>query len=307
LTAKIGGSGVELFMTVINFEDKACERVRRSLDYYLSNELPTEANLEAVRHLKVCPRCAEARAGGQRIKVALKRAIGQEECAPQGLEQRILKEIKRQAGWSYRWLAVAAIVVLTVGVVGARHWLNARHASEVHFALHTTGNQSHSGKDDEAFNLGLDDHINCALSRNFSSGTLSFEQISRSIGPYYAGLAPLVKDQIPQNYKLMAGHQCGFQGRNFVHLIYTDRKEILSIILTKKQGETFDKSTPGAGAQVSGTSLYQSRREEQESVGFETLDYLAYVVSGLAREDHLQIASRLIPSIQRFLTRLETE
>jgi hypothetical protein len=306
LTAKIGGD-VEMFMNAINFEGKACERVRRNLGTYLSNELSTEADLEVFRHLKGCQRCTEAVAGLQRIKYALKRAIDKEDFAPTSLERRILKDIKHQAGLSYRWLAVAAIIILTVGGMGARHWLNARRASEVDIALHTTEKESPSGKDNQAFHLGLDDHISCALHRDFSSNPLSFDQISSDIGADYAGLAPSLIDQIPQNYKLTAGHQCSFQGRKFVHLIYTDRKAILSIILTKKQGETFSKSASGADAQVAGTSLYQSRRQEQESVGFETLGYLAYVVSGLAREDHLQIASSLIPSIQKFFARLETE
>jgi hypothetical protein len=296
---------MEMFMNVINFEDNPCERVRKNLDAHLSNELAAEANLEVLEHLKRCPRCAEALAGGQRIKDALKRAIDREEFAPTDLQQRISKEIHRQPGWNYRWLAVAAIVVLTVGVWSVRQWMNARRASEVDISLHTTGNQRLPGKDDEAYNLGLDDHINCALRRDFSSGPLSFEQISKEIGTDYVALAASIKEKIPQNYTLTAGHQCDFHGRNFVHLILTDRKNTLSIVLTKKQGETFDKAAPDA--QVAGTQLYESRKQEQESVGFETPDYLAYVVSGLAGKEHLQIASSLIPTISKFLARLENE
>jgi hypothetical protein len=296
---------MEMSMNVINFKDKSCERVRENLDAHLSNELTNEFKLEVLEHLKRCPTCAEALANAQRIKDALKRAIHQEKFAPPGLQQRISKEIQRQPEWNYRWAAVAAIVVLTVGILSVRQWMNARRGSQVDIPLQTTGNQRRSEKDNEAYALGLDDHINCALRRDFTSGPLSFEQISKDIGTDYVALASLIKEKIPQNYTLTAGHQCDFHGRNFVHLILTDRKNTLSIVLTKKQGETFDKGAPDA--QVAGTPLYQAHRQEQESLGFETSDFLAYVVSGLAGKEHLQIASSLIPSISKFLARLENE
>jgi hypothetical protein len=38
-------------MNVINFNDKACERIQRYFDSYLDNELLVETNHEVLRHL----------------------------------------------------------------------------------------------------------------------------------------------------------------------------------------------------------------------------------------------------------------
>jgi hypothetical protein len=157
----------------------------------------------------------------------------------------------------------------------------------------------------ELFNVGMGDHIHCALHRDFSSGPRSFERMARDLGPDYIDLVPLVKDHAPQDYTMMVGHRCDYKGRNFIHLILTNQKTILSIILTKKNGEAFDKSALATVLQSSGAPLYRARLQDQEIVGFETRDYVAYVVSGLPQEDHLQLASGLAPSVRVFLARLE--
>ncbi|MCI0665785.1 MAG: hypothetical protein L0220_32410, partial [Acidobacteria bacterium] len=149
------------------------------------------------------------------------------------------------------------------------------------------------------------DHIHCALHRDFSAGPRSFERMSHDLGPEYIGLIPSVKERVPQDYTLMVGHRCDFKGRNFVHLILTNQKTILSVILTKKNGETFDKNAVAAVMQASGAPLYRARLQDQEVVGFETRDYLAYVVSGLPQDEHLRLASSLTPSVRNFLGRLE--
>ena len=94
-------------------------------------------------------------------------------------------------------------------------------------------------------------------------------------------------------------------GDGFIHLILTNQKTILSIVLTKKNDEAFDRSALATVLQGSGAPLYQARLRDQEIIGFETRDYLAFVVSGLPQEDHFQLASGLAPSVRNFLVQLE--
>ncbi len=290
-------------MKLISFEDKSCERFRKRLDAYLSNELTLETNLNVLRHLERCPRCTEELETKQRVKNALKRAMDRQEPAPVDLQQKILKEIRHQTRRNYWWLAVAATVVLSVGAFGLLRWLNTRHASEGFIQI--GGNELISPNNAEMLKIGVGDHIHCALHRDFSAGPHSFERMSHDLGPEYIGLAPSVKERVPQDYTLMVGHRCDFKGRNFVHLILTNQKTILSVILTKKNGEAFDKGALATVLQESAGSLYRARLQDQEVVGFETRDYLAYVVSGLPQEEHLQLASSLTSSVRKFLGQLE--
>ncbi|MCI0388042.1 MAG: zf-HC2 domain-containing protein [Acidobacteria bacterium] len=290
-------------MKLISFEDKSCERYRKHLDAYLSNELTVETNLDVLTHLERCPRCTEELETKQRVKNALKRAMDRQEPAPVDLQQKILKEIRPQSRPNYWWLAVAATIVLSVGAFGVLRWINTRHASNGFIKL--GGNELISNNNAEMLNIGVGDHIHCALHRDFSAGPRSFERMSHDLGPEYIGLIPSVKERVPQDYTLMVGHRCDFKGRNFVHLILTNQKTILSVILTKKNGETFDKNAVAAVMQASGAPLYRARLQDQEVVGFETRDYLAYVVSGLPQDEHLRLASSLTPSVRNFLGRLE--
>jgi hypothetical protein len=290
-------------MKVISFEDKSCQRIRKFMDSYMSNELPAENKLEVISHLERCPTCAEELETRQRVKNALKRAINGQEPARVDLQQRILNEMRPQSKRNYWWLAAAAAVILSVASLGMLRWLNIRHDSGI--SDPAGGHAIISANNTEVLNIGLGDHVHCALDRDFSGGPRSFERMLHDMGPEYIGLVPLVKDRVPQNYTVMIGHRCDFKGRNFVHLILTNQKTILSVILTKKKGETFDESALAGVLQASGAPLHRARLQDQEIVAFETRDHLAYVVSGLPQEEHLQLASSLAPSVRNFLGQLE--
>jgi len=120
-------------MKLINFEDKSCEKYRKRLDVYLSNELTEEIRLETLRHLERCPRCAEELETKQRLKDALRRTVNRDEPAPEDLRQRILKQLDPQSsrtGRNYWWLAAAATVVLSAGVFGMWRWLYTPHPNQ---------------------------------------------------------------------------------------------------------------------------------------------------------------------------------
>ena len=291
-------------MNVVSFEQKSCERIRKYLDAYLSNELTAESKLEVLRHLDHCQDCSEALEARRRVKEALRQAVNRQEGAPAVLREKILKSTKPVTTWRSWSLAVAAAVVLMLGgwaVIRSLNW-RATPGSPANANL----NETLSERNTEILKIGLGDHVHCALHRDFSAGPRSFEQISNEMGPEFIKLAPVVKERVPQDYTLMVAHQCKFQGRAFVHLILTNQKNILSVILTKKNAESFDQINVHAVLEASGVPLYQTRLQDLEVAGFETRDYLAYVVSGLPQEDNLRLASNLAPAVRNFLARLES-
>jgi len=155
-------------MKLINFDDKSCERYRKYLDAYLSNELTVETSLEVFSHLERCPHCADELEAKQSVKDALRFAVNRDEPAPAELRRKILAQLNPQpsrSGWNHWWLAAAAMVVLSVGGFGTWRWLIARHTSETSFQAtgQATSNGLISANNVEVFNTGMGDHIHCAL------------------------------------------------------------------------------------------------------------------------------------------------
>lgn len=290
-------------MNVVSFEEKSCERIRKHLDAYVSHELTAEIRLEVVRHLEHCADCNEELDVRYRVKDALKQAVNRLEPAPAALRDKILRNHKPATSWRYWSLAVAASLVLMLGGWLAFRTLNLRSASSL--SAQANLNQTLSEHNTEILKIGLGDHVHCALHRDFSGGPRSFERMSNDMGPEFINLVPVINERVPPDYTLMVAHQCQFQGRTFVHLILTKQNDILSIILTKKQAESFDQTNLNAVLKASGVPLYQTHLQDLEVAGFETRDYLAYVVSGLPQEDNLRLASNLAPSVRNFLAKLE--
>jgi hypothetical protein len=286
-------------MKVIDFEERSCGRTRSYLDAYLSNELTVETNLDVLRHLAHCLSCREALATRQSVKEALKRAIERQRPAPAALQERIRKSLRPTTTWRHWALAVAAAVMLVLGGWGVLRWPHSRSTS----ALPSQAGLSEtlSERTAEILKIGLSDHVNCALHQDLSAGPRGVERMSRDLGPDYIGLVPLVKDRVPPDYTMMVAHRCRVSERDFVHLILTNQQTILSVILTKKRGESFDQAT---ALKAWGVPLYRTRWQDLEVAGFETRAHLAYVVSSLAKESNFQIASNLAPAVRDFIAKL---
>lgn len=287
---------------MIDFEERSCEKARVYFDDFLSNELSVETRLEVLRHLERCQGCTEALDARRRVKTALKRAVEQEGLEPAALRERIRKTLKPTTIRRHWPLAVAAGVMLALGGWVVTRGPNLRSASDL--PSQASLNEPPSERSTDILNIGLSGHVDCALRQDFSAGPRSFEQMSRDLGPDYVGLVPLVKDRVPQGYTMMAAHRCSPQGRDLVHLILTDQQTLLSLVLTKKDGESFGEADPSAVLKTPLVPLYRAHSQDLEVAGFETRDYLAYVVSGLAMESNLQIASSLAPLVNDFLTKL---
>jgi anti-sigma factor (TIGR02949 family) len=294
-------------MQVINFEEKACERVRKQLDAFVSDELAAEAKLAVTSHLASCSACAEALEARQRVKQALKEAITNDEGAPAALRNRILKEIGQHsapaANRNYRqwWLAAAAALLLCAVGFGLLRWSNQQHAPAADLASLT---ETASEPNARVLKIGLGDHVHCAVGRDYSAGPRSFERMAQEMGPDFINLVPLVRERVPADYAVMIAHQCKFEGRSFVHLILSNQQTLLSLVLTKKNGEAFDQNNVGAIVQASGVPLHQMSAQNLAVAGFETRDYLAFVVSNLDTNNNLQIATKLAPAVRDFLAKL---
>ncbi len=133
----------------------------------------------------------------------------------------------------------------------------------------------------------------------------TLEAMSRKLGPEYIGLVSLAKERVPSEFDVVVAHQCTFNGRRFIHLILKNQETVLSLAITRKEGEVFPLNGLRAAMNVSDVPLYKSRIQNMEVAGFETRDYLAFVVSDLREKENSQIASSLAPAVRDFLSKLE--
>ena len=293
-------------MNVISFGDSACEKTRRYMDSYISNELLVETNHEVLRHLENCPSCLAEIEARSRVRVRLKAAVENQQ-APADLAVKIRRQIHqghsrfRPAAWNIWTMAAVAVVVLSIGI-----WVTRTRTYMPEIADRRGQDvfiQRVSQTVSKVLRVGLGDHIHCAVFRKYPKNPPALAEMAKSMGPTFQGLAPLVKASVPDRYRIIMAHQCSYSGRHFVHVTLTDGAHLMSLVIARKElGESLEGLSPSIRA--SGVPVYQGLAERYEVAGFETPQYLAFVVSDLNAENNLHMASNLAPTVHNFLARL---
>ncbi len=293
-------------MNVISFGDGACEKTRRYMDSYISNELLVETNHEVLRHLENCASCSAEIEARSRVKTRLKAAVESQQAAAD-LAVKIRRQIHQQrsrsrlADWNLWTMAAAAVVVLSIGI-----WVT-RTRTYIPEIADRRGQdvfiQKVSQTVSKVLRVGLGDHIHCAVFRKYPKNPPALAQMAESMGPTLQGLVPLVKASVPDRYRIIMAHQCSYSGRHFVHVTLSDGSNLTSLVIARKElGESLEGLSPSIRA--AGVPVYQAVAGRYEVAGFETPQYLAFVVSDLNAENNLHMAGNLAPTVHNFLARL---
>ncbi len=289
-------------MSVLQFENRECRRIRAFLDSYLNDELLVETNHEVLKHLEICKECVAELDGRARFRERLQSAV-RKDVAPAGLQlkiQRQLRESKQPSRWGWtNWtLVTAATVVLAVSVWGVFYAVKSGKLSPA-------TPQAQLDSKVQVLNVGLGNHVHCAIGRDFAHKRFSDEEMSAKLGDFF-GLVALVKAKIPAGFEVVVGHRCKVKQREFVHLVLKKQEQIVSLTLTKKNGETLSPADAGEVAQAAGINLHTARLQQYEVTGFASRDYLAFVTSNAEAQENLEIAQRLAPVMRDFVKRFET-
>jgi hypothetical protein len=298
-------------MNRIQFGEGGCEKTRKYLDAYVSNELMVETNYEVLRHIEGCPACGAEVENRTRLRSRLKAAVKAQSVPPE-LQVRIREQIRSgrpgswvdlgwlRAGWP-RWAGATATAAALV--VAAGLWVNPpteRMPALSDRPAQNTYISRVSANLAATLKVGLGDHLHCSIFRKYPKDPPPVEKMEGELGPAYAGLLPVVRSAVPQGYKVIMAHQCSYAGRKFVHLTLEKDGGLLSLVVSRKQsGESLDGLS--AAAEPSGVRIYQSGAGPYQVAGFEAGNFFAYVVSGLMNKEHLQIASSVAPGVREFL------
>ena len=284
-------------MKTTHFQARNCAEVRAYLDSFLDNELLVETNHEVLKHLGNCEQCERVMEDRARIKAQLKRAVLSER-APEVLRDRIRGDI-RHSGWSgFKFnmplvlaaTAVAAALVVAVGVFQSGR----NHSLFEPAKLSINAEVSPGDVAGQILKVGFDDHVFCAIDHEMANRRFTADQMREELGPEYAGLLPVVKDRAPSNYEIVVGHRCQYQGREFAHLILRRGSEVLSLVVSQKQGEAFPSNEAVAGT-------YDATWHDVHVTGMETRRRLVFVVSSTAKGENQEVESSLAAAVSSFL------
>jgi len=241
---------------------------------------------------------------GNDFKARLRSAVASEPVPPY-LESRIRAQIRSSArprGWFVRLAsaAVAAAVCLSLGVAYQLGHLRMTVGSQESY-IAAVSNQVAT-----LMRVGLGDHIHCAVFRKYPKTPPTAEEFVHKMGPQYAGLIPIVRNEIPSDYRMMLAHQCRYHGRPFVHLSLMNDSHLISLAITRKGGgESFAIEGMLPALTASGIPMYQSDVQRFRISAFETRDYLVYFISDLPKDRNSELMLALAPQVRDFLKHQE--
>jgi hypothetical protein len=303
-------------MNVVNFNERACERYRRYFDSYLDNELLIETNQDVLQHLNTCKECTGILETRARVKQLVKNAVAAEIAPPElvtAVRARLHTERPGFFGFNTARLMMAAAAVLLVAIVGIGTLQWTRFAP---FSGDEGVFQTVSDRVQDILRVGLVDHVHCVILAQQWKRFVSFDEMKANtrpsaLGPEFIDLVPVLESKLGSQFRLTLGHRCVVNKREYIHFILNNDKGILlSVVITKKKStetvnESFAQADAEAVVRASGIPIYREHQGILEVAGFESDQYLAYIVSNLDRDRNLNVASVLAPVVFDHLHKLE--
>ena len=275
-------------MTVIQFDDAVCRRIRAWLHAYLNDELSVESVAEVARHLKGCVRCSAELAEMEKLRAKLRGAVA-DDTAPADLRRivqgRLDREYRRRRT---QWLAIAAALAISMGggFVASKKITGYLPHELLAIELEV---RSLVREVAAAYAPAIIDHVHCALYRSGPKTEVMPEKVAMELGDQ-APVADIVKQAAGDDATLLIAHKCHFGGREYVHMILMKGEGLVSVVITDKQ----DGETLGPGLEATQAGRFQI-------AGFEAGGRLAFVISDLSAEANLEMARALEAPIRAFV------
>lgn len=234
----------------------------------------------------------------------LKSAVESEE-APAFLEARIRNRIHSGAPGRRsisRFIPVTAAVVMFAGATIAYQLGHLRltvRSQESYIASVSTQVAT-------LMRVGLGDHIHCSVFRKYPANPPKPEEFLAKMNARYAGLIPIVRSQVPETYRMMMAHECGYQRRKFVHLSLKNDSNTLSVVIARKsEGESFQTENMLPALVQSGIPMYQAGVQRFQMTAFETGGHLVYFISDLTYQQNTNLMLALAPGMKSLLSQIE--
>jgi hypothetical protein len=225
--------------------------------------------------------------------------------APAYLETRIRAQIRsadRKRPWALYLAPVAAALAITFGSAAAYQlgYLRYTAASQNAYVFKVTNQVA------TLMRVGLDNHLRCAVFRDYPANPPTMGRFLANLGAKYAGLIPIVQKNVPAGYQLVLAHQCTWHKRKFVHLVTKKGSRLMSLVVTlKKEGESYNTEGLLPALVQSDLPIYHGAVQRFQIDSFESRDYLVYFVSDSSKEQNMEVMRAMASSVKALLAKLE--
>lgn len=307
-----------------------CRNFKDVLDSYLCGELAVETNHDCLRHAEQCPPCRQELGARRQLRTTLRAALTRT-CMSEAAQARLRDGLRAAAenapvvqvgadhtpgqgqprAWPefwplhwpslpLAWLApnfvrpafVTAVLLLTLGGLGLYAYKARLQQTSALAQLSDTVMAEAAG-----------DHQTCALKFAGAHADAATPAWMKEKYPAFAGLVEAAAAGA-QGMELKAVHVCGFKQRRFGHLIYAQRGQLISLLVTTRDEACLrsgkvpaDDGLP-AGLQHALSAAYQIN-------AYQTAKYVVLVVSALPEKENAQVALRLAGPVSAHLRQIE--
>ncbi len=285
-------------------ERRQCDEMLLQLDQYLDRSLGTESAAALQSHLEQCRSCAQELEACRSLRAQLKTAVRSVE-TPAFLESRIRAGLEKRQP-SFRWImslaAVAAVLVIGLGIAISyeRGYFRYNRASQDSYISSVSNSMA------TLMRVGLGDHIHCAVFRKYPKNPPTMAQFIEKMGPKYSGILPIVRKEVPNDFRLLLAHQCKYNGRQFVHMVLRSDRRLLSVVLTRKgEGEAFTAEQLVPALSEAGIPIYSSSTQRFQMAAFESREYAVYIISDMPKEQNMELMRAMAPQLETYLDKLQ--
>lgn len=257
-----------------------CEQARPWLERVADGQMtgPPEGLME---HCRECPDCAAAVERIQVLKRRVREAVVRQP-VPVGLETRMRANLRsgHSPNWWMRpvWQAAAACCALVALTAGA--WMTAYRPMRMQLA--------------SLLQMGESDHVHCTLERKKPP----FGELQRPLPGHHDEIVPVAQKAMPAGFTMAESHTCRVQGRAFTHLVFSNGRQRISVIVTgKKEGEALPAARLFSKMKADGIAVYQDRIGGLQTAAMETAHSLGFVVSDLPEQENLRIMAAIAATV----------
>ena len=270
-----------------------CKNTQEILDLYLDNELLVETSQSVFEHLDSCPNCAAESERRLALRRLLKGTSTLDDDYMEGTEKALRRKIEsalqtnqgRRMRAGIRWGLLAAACLIFILALG--YW----RIGKIQKLASSSGVLLASMDRDAVGN-----HQACALT--YPPGwTYDRQRIVRKLTPRFASLVDVV-GRNHGSYELIEGHNCSFQQRRYVHLIFRGNGHTVSVFIEQHDPVGKPDSSPPAEISEAHYSVY-------EVASVDTGIHRIYVVSDLPSEENATLAKQLFPETLKFVQTME--
>ncbi len=302
-----------------------CHNFKEVLDSYFCEELTVETNHLILHHAERCPPCRSEMASRRNLRLALQRACAQDQMSDDACERlRVMlraeagaekvARAKSSAGWGEKWAmfelkwtipAMAAVAILVLAVAVASYLRAPILTADEPVQLPSHDRVAAMHLSNALMTEAASSHRKCASHVTPDSTSKGMLGDVKDFDPVCIDLDKIVGEGA-QRLPLCLAHVCGDPDRHFAHLIYRYKGQLISLLVTPRDGRAMQAGqVPTFAAGLA--ELQESQQTELNLNAYQTEKRVILVVSALPKSENEKLARVLAMPVVRHIRRVENQ